>query len=206
MRSATRVASASGQLLAWLLVGTGLAILAGVAVPLFGGGPLNGLWLILVGWFLNNAALTSYRQLLVREALEDVPVEKIMRTRLLRVSPSMRVSTLVNEHLMASGQSSFPVEARGRFVGLVCLRDLYQRAREGWDDLTVADVMVPADALATVRPHDAASQALQRLDQKDVSQLPVTVDGRLAGLVRREDLLHWLRLHAAMVSPDRSMA
>jgi CBS domain-containing protein len=116
------------------------------------------------------------------------------------------VATLVNEHVMASGQSAFPVEKHGRFLGLVCLRDLYQRAPDAWNGLTVADVMIPAQALATVRPHEAASQALQRLDQRDVSQLPVTEGGRLAGLVRREDLLHWLRLHAAMAVPEKRVA
>ena len=62
---------------------------------------------------------------------------------------------------------------------------------------------MPAESLATVHPGDAATQALQRLDQRDVSQLPVTEGGRLAGLVRREDLLHWLRLHAAMATPEK---
>jgi Zn-dependent protease/predicted transcriptional regulator len=206
VRGATRVASTAGQILAWLLVGLGVAVALGLPVPYLAGGVLNGLWLVLIGWFLNNAALTSYRQVVVRKALEDVPVERIMRTQLLRVPPSLPVSRLVNEHLLASGQSSFPVEVNGRFVGLVCLRDLYRQARAGWDDLTVGEVMVPAASLATVRPSDAASQALQSLDQRDVSQLPVTEGGRLAGLVRREDLLHWLRLQAAMAAPEKGAA
>ncbi len=203
VRGATRVASTAGQILAWLLVGTGVALALGLPVPYLSGGVLNGLWLVLIGWFLNNAALTSYRQVVVRQALDDVTVDRIMRTQLLRVPPSLPVATLVNEHVMASGQSSFPVEVNGRFVGLVCLGDLYRRSREGWHGLTVGEVMVPAESLATVHPGDAATQALQRLDQRDVSQLPVTEGGRLAGLVRREDLLHWLRLHAAMATPEK---
>ncbi len=201
LRQATRLAALSGRTFAFLLMATGVLMGAGMTVPVFGTGFVNGLWLVLIGWFLNNAALSSYRQVVVREALGDVPVERLMRTQLVTATPSMLVSTLVDQHLMSSGQRSFPVEEDGRFVGLVCLRDLYRLPREAWHRVSVGEVMVPADRLAVVSPQAAATEALAVLDGRDVSQVPVVEQGRLAGLLRREDVLRWLMLQAGGRAP-----
>jgi Zn-dependent protease len=196
LRRATRLASRAGQGFAWLLVGTGVAMMLGLRVPLFGTGLVGGLWLVFIGWFLNNAAVRSYRQLVVRASLEDVPVERIMRTRLVSVAPETPVSTLVDDLVMASGQRAFPVEDGGRFAGLVALRDLHGLGRAAWERTRVADVMIPVERLVTVPPGERAAEVLDLLGRRDVNQVPVIDSGRLLGLVRREDVLRWLALHA----------
>jgi Zn-dependent protease len=197
LRRATRWASAAGQGFAWLLMGTGLLMILGLRVPVLGGGLLGGLWLMFIGWFLNNAALVSYRQLLVKERLEDVPVARIMQTRFTRVDPRTTVARLVDEHLMASGQRVFPVEEDGRFLGMVCLQDLVGSERSARDRLTARDIMVPASQLAAVSAREDAAEALAVLAQRDVNQLPVLEGDKLVGLLRREDVLKWLALHEA---------
>jgi Zn-dependent protease/CBS domain-containing protein len=197
LRRATRWASLAGRAFAWLLISAGLAMAFGLRVPFFGRGALSGLWLILIGWFLNNAALVSYRQLLVREALREVPVARVMRTWLVRARPDMPAGTLLDEHAVASGQHSFPVEEDdGRFVGLVSLRAIQALGPAAWQGLRVEDVMVPAASLPAVAPQDAAATALDALGKPGVSQVPVVSGGRLFGLVRREDLLRFLALRA----------
>ena len=197
-RRATRWASAAGQGFAWLLMGTGLMMIFGLRVPVLGGGLLGGLWLMFIGWFLNNAALVSYRQLLVKETLEDVPVARIMQTRFTRVDPRMTVNQLIEEHLMASGQRVFPVEENGRFLGMVCLRDLIKCERSARDRITAGEIMTPAAELACVSPRQDAAEALAILAQRDVNQLPVLDGDKLVGLLRREDVLKWLSLHETL--------
>jgi len=194
LRLATRRASQAGQGFAWLLMASGFAMLLGLRVPLLGGGFLNGLWLALIGWFLNNAAVMSYRQLLMRESLADVPVARLMQTRFTRIDPQMRVSVLVDEHLMPSGQRSFPVEQDGHFLGMVCLSDLRKHERRVWEHTAVDEIMTPAAALVTVAPQHSGFEALALLASHNLNQLPVVEDGRLIGLIRREDILKWLSL------------
>lgn len=201
--TATRRASAVGQGFAWVLMGSGFLMILGLRVPIFGGGFVNGLWLALIGWFLNNAAVMSYRQLLVHQRLEDVPVLRLMHTRFERVTPQLSLQELVDEHLMSSGQRAFPVEERGRFVGLICLRDLPKRPRSAWRTTTVAEIMTPADKLVTLAPEQDAAAALDLFGKRDVNQLPVVKDGQVLGLVRREDLLKWLSLHAGLPVTER---
>jgi CBS domain-containing protein len=196
LRLATRRASLAGQGVAWLLMAAGFLMVLGLRVPILGTGFANGLWIAFIGWFLNNAALMSYRELFIRESLQDVPVARLMQTRFTRVAPQMRVSALVDDHLMPGGQRAFPVEDDGRFVGMVCLRDLHNCSRDAWNITTVGDIMTPVERLATVSPRQDGFQALAMLARRDLNQLPVVDAGRLVGFIRREDILKWLSLHA----------
>jgi Zn-dependent protease len=200
LHRATHWASLAGRAFAWILVSAGVLMILGIEVPLLGRGLINGLWLAFIGWYLNNAALLSYRELLLRESLEHVPVSKIMLTRFIRISPQMRVTTLMDEHVMASGQRAFPVESEGRLVGMVSLRDLQRCMRGAWQTATVEEIMTPTAKLATIGPDEPALEALLIIARRDLGQLPVVRDGELLGLLRREDLLKWLSLHAARAS------
>ena len=194
-RRATLWASRGGQGFAWLLIAAGFAMILGLRVPVFGSGFVGGIWLAFIGWFLNNAALMSYRQVLVREALADVPVERLMKTDVIRVEPDISLSRLVDEHLLRSDQRAFPVVEGGRFVGLACLQDIRKRPREEWDRTTVRDVMTPVAELTPVAPDQEAAEALATLSRLDVNQLPVLAGGELRGLLRREDILRWLSVY-----------
>jgi Zn-dependent protease/CBS domain-containing protein len=203
---ATRLASRAGQVIAWMLMAIGFLMIVGLRVPFFGTGPVSGLWLAFIGWFLNNAAVMSYRQLIVRESLEEVPVSRLMETRFTRVDPDMSVATLIDEHVMASGQRAFPVEQGGRLAGMVCLLDLNKRRRDQWGTTTVREIMRPVDELITVSPRDEAFNALALFGRRDVNQLPVVEDGRVVGMIRREDILKWLSLHAGPGQPAPNRA
>ncbi|MGD2074951.1 MAG: site-2 protease family protein [Gammaproteobacteria bacterium] len=195
MRRATRWASLGGQFFAWLLIASGVAMMLGLQVPLFGTGFVPGLWLAFIGWFLNNAALVSYRQLLVRQALEDVPVTRLMQTDFSTVSPDTTVDGLIHHHLLGTEQRSFPVAEDGRLIGMVCLQDIRRIAREVWPQTTAREIMTPLDKLARVAPGDDAAAVLEVLARQQVNQLPVMEDGELRGLVRREDILRWLMVY-----------
>jgi Zn-dependent protease/predicted transcriptional regulator len=196
LRRATRWASGAGQAFAWFLIATGVAMMLGARVPFFGGGLVGGLWIAFIGWFLNNAAALSYRQLVIREALRDIPVSRLMLTQLATVPPDLSVSALVDRYLLRSDQRAFPVVEGGRLEGMVCLREVRKLDRTAWDETAVRDIMVPADKLAFAGPNDDAGEVLSRLASRDLNQLPVLEDGRVRGLVRREDILKWLALYA----------
>jgi len=202
LRRATRWASLMGQAFAWYLMISGFLMILGQRVPIFGLGFANGIWLALIGWFLNNAALLSYRQLVVRESLEDVPVSRLMRSSFVVVDPDMPLSTLVDEYLMHSDQRAFPVLKDDRFVGLACLHDIRKVDREAWPRTMVSDIMTPISDLIQVSPKQDAADALAILSDRNVNQLPVVENGTLRGLIRREDILKWLSLYGDTRKPS----
>lgn len=198
LKKATRWASRSGQFIAWLMVFSGISMAFGARIPLLGTGLSNGLWLAFIGWFLHNAAVQSYQQLVIRDVLEDVPVTELMRKTPPIVSPASTVATLVHNYVMENDDYAFPVMEDSRLMGLVTLDDVRAVARDAWQTTHVQEIMTPAKELITIGPEDNTREALDRLSRRDVRQLPVMHEGTLEGLLRRRDIVKWLQLQSEM--------
>lgn len=194
LRHATRWASWVGQGIAWLMIIAGIAMIFGVEIPFFGTGFINGLWLAFIGWFLNSASIQSYQQVILQDALDDVPVGRIMRPNPPTVPPDISVSSLVHDHVMGTDDHAFPVEENGRLLGLVTLDDVRGVSRDRWDITLVREIMTPLEELVTITSDECADEALNKLRQRDVRQLPVLQNGQLTGLLRRRDIVRWLQL------------
>ena len=196
LRLATRWASWLGQLIAWLMIAVGIAMIFGINVPFLGTGFVSGLWLAFIGWFLNTASAQSYRQVVVHDLLEGVSVERVMRANPPTVPPDCQISSLVEDHVMGTDDHAFPVVDNGQLLGMVTLEDVRALSRDEWQRTTVRDIMTPVDQLVTVDVQDDMSDALDKLQGRAVGQLPVLRDGQLAGLLRRRDIIKWLQIHA----------
>jgi Zn-dependent protease/CBS domain-containing protein len=185
LEKATRWASRAGQVVAFLLIAWGVMVL-------LQGHLVGGLWRILIGWFLNNAAKASYQQMRVQQVLSDVVVSQVMRDDVRTVGPGATVGELVRDHMMRTDQRSFPVMEGERLVGLVSLTDVRKLPQEEWEQTQVGRIMTAASELITVSPDAPADEALRLLGTHDVDQLPVMRGRELTGLLRRQDLLRWL--------------
>ncbi|MBL8954023.1 MAG: site-2 protease family protein [Myxococcaceae bacterium] len=184
---ATRWASRCGQ-----LVGAGLVALG--VLELLGGRLGPGIGFALIGWFLFSAARFTHRQAREREAFAAVPISRLMRTQMGRVPPQLAVDTFVSEHLMATDQRAWPVEAYGQFVGLVVWDDVRRLPQSAWAHTAVRELMTPRSRLVAMKPGEPAERALELFAERDVDQIPIVEGARLLGLVRRADLLKWYAL------------
>ncbi len=197
IRRATRYAAWVGQAIAWLFILAGIAMAFGVTLPFFGTGLLSGLWLAFIGWFLNSAASQSYRQVVIQDILEGVPVGRIMRPDPPTIPSNITVDELVNERVMRSDDHAFPVVDNGSMIGIVTLDDVRKIPREKWNDTFVIDAMTPLGKVITVTPKSDAAEAMRTLSNNDIRQLPVLDENhQLVGLLRRRDLIRFLQIHS----------
>lgn len=185
LERATRHASFAGQIVAWGLMGIGLVELLA--------GRFQGVWLLLIGWFLNHAAKSSYEQLLVRRALKRLHVADLMRTRFDVADEDLPLSTFVEERLLRSGQPVWPVEREGRLVGLVTLDEVRAVPADERPRKTLRDVMKPIEE--PVSPDLRGRDALDLLSRRNGDPLPVVRDGRVVGLLHQADVFRWMALH-----------
>ena len=82
------------------------------------------------------------------------------------------VGTLVNEHMLGSGEQSVLVldDAR-RVVGVVHASDVRRIPREAWPVTRVGDIAIPLAQLPAVNPRDGAFTALRELGRRDIDEL-----------------------------------
>ncbi len=186
-RRATRIASLSGYGVSYLF------ILGGI-VFLFLGGWLNGLWFILLGWFLNNATRTSYRQTLVREDLRGFTAKEVMIQDFPTIPSSTTIKEVIQGQLL-TGSPLFLVAEAGRVEGILTLRQIKEIPREYWDLTTAGRAMTAVDKLRAVRPSDDAITVLEHMEEESLDLVAVVGEGRLLGMILRDSLIQFaLRL------------
>lgn len=183
LRRATQWASLTGQAIAFTLIFIGLLL------TLRGG--LDGLWFVFIGWFLQDAARTAYQQVVVREMLQDVPVSRLMSRSYHAIGPDLTLDQVVNQYVLGRDDHAFPVIDGGKLAGIICLHDIRGVPSEQRSYMIVRQAM--STELHTVQAQDNAAQALNLLTARQVRQLPVMEAGRLVGMVRRSDILRFLR-------------
>jgi Zn-dependent protease/CBS domain-containing protein len=191
LQLATRWAARIGQLVAFLFIIAGAALL-------FTGNVLNGLWLAFIGWFLNSAAQSSARDVALRHALAGVRARDVMTQQCPTIPGSLHLDALVQDHVLSTGNRCFFVSSNGGLEGLVTLHNIKQVPRDRWTDLTVEEVMTPTTELARVRPDDDVISVMAHMEQADVNQVPVMEDGHLLGVITREHLLHYIRTRSEL--------
>lgn len=190
-RRSTEIAAAIGRLVAFLLIGGGI-------VWTLSGDWGNGLWLVLIGWFMDNAASQSYQQVLLREALRQVNVATLMTPECQHIPRGLSVASLVDDYILRQGGRCFVVTEGDRLAGLVTMHNVRDLPRERWPYTPVGEIMVPYGRLVLARPDEDAWNVLLRMDKHNVNQMPVEEAGRLVGLIARENLLRYVRTRAEL--------
>lgn len=185
MTKATRWAATAGKWFGYLLMAFG-------ALQLFAGAVLGGLWMIFIGWFLQNAAGMSLRQYVVRHLLEGVGAREIMTENPDVIPADLPLQELVEAHFLQKRHHAFPVVDAGRPVGLVTLQHVKRIPRESWPGKRVRDVMTPAEGIS-VSPWESVSRVIEIMQEAGERRALVVRDDRLVGLISASDVAAWLQ-------------
>ena len=187
LERATRWATLGGRAFGYLL------ILFGLFQILVWGVLLSGLWAAFIGWFLANAAASSYRQFTVRQMLARIPVSRVMSTEPVIVPPHLTVQRLIDDYLARRSETVFPVVIDGAVLGIVSLKDATAVPPEQRMITRVDQVMRPTYELHTVRRDQPLDEVVTDLEPGGDASVLVLEDGHLVGLLSMGDLRQWVR-------------
>ena len=136
LRWATRVAAGIGSGFGLLLIFLGI-------LQFFGGNFIGGMWWFFIGIFVRGAANASYRQLLVRKALEGEPVARFMKKDPVTVPPSTTVEALVEDFIYRHQFKLFLVVEEGnRLRGCVTMKQVKDIPGEEWQSKTAGEIAI----------------------------------------------------------------
>lgn len=189
---ATTIAAWTGRLLAWVAIGLGGAAIAGVNV-FIADDAFNGLWLIFVGLFIENAARQSLLQNQLLQVLSKYSARDLMIADPPVVDSSMSVASLARGVLEINPRVCYFVEEHGALAGIISSYQLRAVPEAAWDRVTAAEAMLPKGRLKAVPPERRVNEVLVDMDQADLTHLPVVDDGRVVGVIPRDRILNVLR-------------
>ncbi|MEA2247901.1 MAG: hypothetical protein QOH46_2430 [Solirubrobacteraceae bacterium] len=175
----TRFSARLGQGFGYLLMGFGVYLV-------LQDDPISGVWMLVLGWFLAQAARGAVVTSRFSERLEGVTVADVMDNQPVTVPGETTVGDAQHEFFLRYRWPWFPVvDATGRFLGILREESVEGAVSEGRPALPVRDVLDPsADGEAFVRRDVPIDELLGSEPLRRLGALMV-VDGeqRLCGVV-----------------------
>ena len=188
---ATRAATVTGQVFAFAFIIFGI-------YRFFGGAGFSGLWMAFIGWFLLNAAKAAYARQELTERLRGVRVGDLMTLDCTMVDGNDNLQTFVHNYLLHTGRRCFLIAEQGVVTGLITPNEIKGIAKARWPYTTVYDAMRPLEQLRSVTPETPVSEALEIIGRDDINELPALTNGRLEGMISRDQILRYLLTRAEL--------
>ena len=191
---ATRVAGASGKMIAYAMI-------------LFGAwgvvhGNVQMLWTVLIGWFILNAAQESVAQMAIRETLAGLSAADVMSKEVPTVPGHITLEEYGAE-VLRTGRRCHLVVSDDRLVGMMNVHTLNAIPREEWAHSSVQAAMIPRQKILWTSPDEPLLGLLERLLSADVNQMPVVSGARddapqIVGIVTRDSILRVMQTRSEL--------
>lgn len=187
MEKSTRIASYIGQAFAFFLMFAGL-------MQVFTGRILGGLWFIFIGWFLNNAAMSSWQQVMLRYTIGARKVKDIMTTAVIKVTRDISVEDLIENYFLHYKHIVMPVTSGDEAIGIITLHTAKAVPKDKRGNTPVSEVMKPIDEHLYLSPDTTVVEALNKMQMEEAGRLLVVEDKKLAGILSKSDILKFIQI------------
>lgn len=177
---ATKIASRVGTWFAFLLMGYGVVGLLS--------GNFWGIWTVLIGIFLKDAAQMSFRQMLMRDAFRQGTVADIMQNNPVVVPSQITIQELIDEYFWRYHHGSFPV-GDDKALGIVSFKDVKKIPQERRGLMRVNEIMYPIQESMRIKMEDTILSAFEKATQNGIGRL-IVVDfaDRILGYISLRDI------------------
>jgi len=191
---ATRVAGASGKLIAYAI------ILWGVWEVIHGN--VQMLWTILIGYFILNAAKESVAQVAMRQALVGLSAADVM-SKEVPTAPGHITLEEYGAEVLRTGRRCHLVVSDDRLVGMINVHTLNSFPRDEWAHNSVQAAMIPREKILWTSPEEPLLRLLERLLSADVNQMPVVSGSgddapHIVGIVTRDSILRVMQTRSEL--------
>lgn len=186
----TQIASVSGQVVAIAFIGLGI-------FAIINGQFMNGLWLVFIGWFLQNAAASVSYQVNIQARLRGATVAQVMSRDCTEVPGLVTLNQIVQEHVLTKGQHCFfVVDFNSQPVGVLTLQDITRLPQVQWRYIAAREAMTPLQKLSQVDPDTELLLALQKMEAENLAQMTVVDEYGPVGILSRDNVIRFLQLRS----------
>lgn len=153
---------------------------------------IGGLWILLIGWFLNAGAHSYVRQRELGSILSAVTLRQIMNTNMIGVKNGTNLYDVFTKYFGFYMKTAFPVtDDLGSVIGLITLNVARAIPENKRPYTTVDDIMIPRNELIIMDANSNAEEALNKMALRKMNILFISnEEGNIAGLVTKTDILN----------------
>lgn len=153
---------------------------------------IGGLWILLIGWFLNAGAHSYVRQRELGSILSAVTLRHIMNTNMIGVKNGTNLYDVFTKYFGFYMKTAFPVtDDLGSVIGLITLNVARAIPENKRPYTTVDDIMIPRNELIIMDANSNAEEALNKMALRKMNILFISnEEGNIAGLVTKTDILN----------------
>jgi Zn-dependent protease/predicted transcriptional regulator len=168
-------------------------------IIMLSGSFIGGIWILLIGWFLNSGAQSYLQRYELSSILSKILLEDIMNTNIISVKENkekeeevMTINRLVTDYFNIYSKDSFPIiNNQNYLIGMVTFKDAWNIPEHERDITTIRNIMIPLQNLIVMQPNRTANEALMQMTRKQMGKVFVCNEqGKLIGLVSKTDLLN----------------
>ena len=156
--SATKTASRVG-----VAFGYGLIIYGFFQIFTFGF--INGLWLILMGSFLNSSARQSYTQTINEVALSNISAREILNLPNLEIPFEITILEALRDYFFPYKKSYLPVVQDKKIVGLVHIEDIKRIPIQQRSKIIIGYIMRKISEFPYIDADDTGKEVMKKLRQ-----------------------------------------
>lgn len=185
---ATRISVKAGIVMSYIFMGMGFLIM-------FSGSFVSGMWLLLIGWFLNSGAQSYLSEHELMRVLSTIPLSAIMNTRTITVGKHLTIDSLIENYFNVYSKDSFPVVSSdpnvSRLLGMVSFKDASNIPDTERSRTKTNEIMIPKEDLIIMSENRKANEALLQISRKRMGKVFVCDDnGKLIGVVSKTDIMN----------------
>jgi Zn-dependent protease len=157
---------------------------------------IGGVWTILIGFFLFNAARSEAVYYGAERALSGLTVAGAMLSPVQVTTTWASVAQAVSGPFAHTSQDAVPVvDAAGQVRGLLSMERVKRLPAQQWDRTQVADLMVPVAALQLLEPTEPMTDVIGRIGP--YGHALVLEGSRLVGMLGPAEIMRSVELSGA---------
>jgi len=182
---ATKIAVRVGIWISYGFMGFGfLSILAGSFT--------GGIWLVLIGWFLNSGAQSYLMQYELSSVLSKVRIRDIMNTNILSVKEGTKTDEVLRTHFKQYFKSAYPIlSTKEEIIGMISLKQILDVPEYKRHQVNVEEIMTPRSDLIVMSSERKADEALMQMSRRHLGKVFVQDNnGKLVGLISKSDIMN----------------
>jgi CBS domain-containing protein len=110
------------------------------------------------------------------------------------LDPSSSLSEAVDRYFLRFGYGGFPVIDRGKFLGILTLKEVKNVPRDDWGRVRVSEVYIPHDKRWEVSPEADVMKALELMIKEDKGRVVVADKDQIVGLITRNGIARYVQI------------